>query len=170
MSKASSTILETSPAPQAADIYAMPGHLIRRLHQISTALFSAECAAFDLTSVQYAALVMIGRHSNLDATRLSALIAFDRSTIGGVLDRLEAKEWVVREPSPDDRRVKLLRLTPIGRALLDRVEPAVLRVQERLLEPLSPADRTTIVRLLGQLALMHNDILSAPLRFDSQSD
>ena len=169
MSKASSTVLEKSPHPRAADIYEMPGHLIRRLHQISTALFSAECAAFDLTSVQYAALVMIGRQSGLDATRLSALIAFDRSTIGGVLDRLEAKEWVLREPSPDDRRVKLLRLTSAGRALLDRVEPAVLRVQERLLEPLSPGDRATIVRLLGELTHVHNDILSAPLRFDSQS-
>ena len=169
MRRAAAIVVEKSSASQAADIYEMPGHLVRRLHQISTALFSAECAAFDLTSVQYAALVMIGRQSNLDATRLSALIAFDRSTIGGVLDRLEAKEWVLREPSPDDRRIKLLRLTPTGRALLDRVQPAVLRVQERLLEPLSPADRTTMVRLLGELTLRHNDILSAPLRFDSPS-
>ncbi len=143
---------------QPTDLYDMPGHLIRRLHQISTALFSAECAAFDLTSVQYAALVMIGGHSNLDATRLSELIAFDRSTIGGVLDRLEAKEWVAREPSPYDRRIKILRLTPIGRALLDRVQPAVLRVQARLLEPLSPADRTSIVRLLAELTQTHNGI------------
>ena len=166
MSKASSIVAEEPSVLRAAGIYQMPGHLIRRLHQISTALFGAECAAFDLTSVQYAALVMIGRQADLDATRLSALIAFDRSTIGGVLDRLEAKGWVLREPSPDDRRVKLLRLTRKGKLLLDRVQPAVLRVQERLLEPLSPADRTTIVRLLTELADSHNDILSAPLRLD----
>ena len=72
----------------------MPGHLIRRAHQISTALFAEECAGFDLTPVQYAALVAIKANPEVDATRLSALIAFDRSTIGGVLERLEAKGWV----------------------------------------------------------------------------
>ena len=41
----------------------MPGHLIRRAQQISTALFAEECAAFDLTSVQYAALAAIRRRS-----------------------------------------------------------------------------------------------------------
>ncbi len=151
------------------DLREMPGHLIRRVQQVSTALFSAECAAYDLTSVQYAALVMIARHPDLDATRLSPLIAFDRSTIGGVLDRLEAKAWIVRHPSPSDRRVRLLRITTTGRRLLKRVEPAVLRVQQRMLEPLSVEERSTLVELLGHLADAHNDLLSAPLRSHAQS-
>lgn len=145
-------------------LYDMPGHLIRRAQQISTALFAEECAAFDLTSVQYAALVAIKANPDVDATRLSTLIAFDRSTIGGVLERLEAKGWILRTPSPTDRRVKLLRLTLEGERLLRQVEPAVRRVQQRLLEPLAPADRAVMLRLLGQLAAVHNDVTSAPLR------
>src|SRR3712207_4381835 len=142
------------------NLYDMPGHLIRRAHQISTALFTEECAEFDLTSVQYAALVAIKANPEVDATRLSALIAFDRSTIGGVLERLEAKGWILRTASPADKRVKLLRLTLDGERLLRRVEPAVRRVQQRLLEPLAPADRATILRLLAQLAAVHNDVTS----------
>jgi DNA-binding MarR family transcriptional regulator len=145
-------------------LYDMPGHLIRRAHQISTALFAEECAGFDLTSVQYAALVAIKANPEVDATRLSALIAFDRSTIGGVLERLEAKGWVLRSPSPTDRRVKLLRLTLEGGRLLRQVEPAVRRVQQRLLEPLAPADRATMLHLLAQLAAVHNEVTSVPLR------
>ena len=145
-------------------LYAMPGHLIRRAHQISTALFAEECAVFDLTSVQYAALVAIKAHPGVDATRLSHLIAFDRSTLGDVLERLAAKGWVVRAASPTDRRVKLLRLTQQGDGLLRQVQSSVRRVQERLLEPLSPGDRTTMLRLLGQLAAVHNDITAAPVR------
>ena len=95
-------------------LYAMPGHLIRRVQQVSTALFAEECAGLDLTSVQFAALVAIRENPGVDATRLSHLIAFDRSTLGGVLERLEAKGWVVRNPSPGDKRIKLLRLD-IGR-------------------------------------------------------
>src|SRR4051812_25860317 len=100
----------------------------------------------------------------MDATRLSTLIAFDRSTIGDVLERLEGKGWIIRSPSTNDRRVKLLRLTPEGEDMLQRVEPAVRRVQERLLAPLAPTDRTTIVRLLAQLSEVHYDILPVPLR------
>ena len=142
-------------------LYDMPGHLIRRAHQASTALFAEECAGFDLTSVQFAALVAIKANPDVDATRLSALIAFDRSTIGGVLERLEAKGWVLRSSSPADKRVKLLRLTLEGERLLRQVEPAVRRVQQRLLEPLSPADRAAMLRLLAQLAAVHNDVTPA---------
>lgn len=145
-------------------LYRMPGHLIRRAQQISTALFADECAAFDLTSVQYAALHAIALNPQVDATRLSALIAFDRSTIGDVLERMEAKGWIERTPSGRDRRVKLVRLSPAGQRLLDQVAPAVARVQQRLLAPLAAADRDTFVRLLAQLAELHNDVTPAPLR------
>jgi DNA-binding MarR family transcriptional regulator len=141
------------------EITSMPGHLIRRAQQISTALFTEECGGFDLTAVQYAALSAIRASPGVDATRLSAVIALDRSTIGDVLERLEAKGWIVRRPGPGDRRVKLLHLSPRGEALLDQVAPAVQRVQERLLAPLPPAQRKNIILLLQQLAELH-----APLR------
>jgi hypothetical protein len=47
---------------------------------------------------------------------------------------------------------------------LKRVLPAVRRVQERLMEPLPQKDRANMVRMLSQLAEVHNDILQAPLR------
>jgi DNA-binding MarR family transcriptional regulator len=145
-------------------LYGMPGHLIRRAQQISTALFADECAGFDLTSVQYAALHAIAHNAQVDATRLSALIAFDRSTIGDVLERMEAKGWIERTGSDRDRRIKLVRLSPAGEDLLRRVGPAVARVQQRLLTPLAEADREVLVRLLGQLAELHNEVTPAPLR------
>jgi len=150
------------------DLYQMPGHLIRRAQQIATALFTDECAAFDLTSVQYAALCAIRANPQVDATRLSSLIAFDRSTIGDVLERMEAKGWIARTASTQDRRIKHVRLSPAGLKLLHQVGPAVRRVQERLLAPLAPQDRGTIIRLLGELAELHNDATPAPLRTASQ--
>jgi DNA-binding MarR family transcriptional regulator len=151
------------------ELYEMPGHLIRRAQQISTALFTDECGAFDLTSVQYAALCAIKAYPNVDATRLSALIAFDRSTIGDVVERLESKGWISRRSSLQDRRIKLLRLSPAGTKLLVQVGPAVRRVQERLLAPLAPRDRAIVIRLLAQLAACHNEVTPAPLRTAAQS-
>lgn len=150
-------------------LYAMPGHLIRRAQQISGALFSEELGNYDLTSVQFAALYAIRAHPGVDATRLSALIAFDRSTLGGVLDRLEAKGWIRREQVVGDRRAKQLLLTEEGAALLEKVAAPVQRVQERLLAPLSPEDQATLIRLLAQLAELHNEVTSAPLRRGSET-
>jgi MarR family transcriptional regulator, lower aerobic nicotinate degradation pathway regulator len=139
-------------APGMDAIYAMPGHLIRRAHQVSTALFAEECGTFGLTSVQFAALYAVRAAGELDATRLAEQIAFDRATIGDVLDRLEAKAWVTRAGSRDDRRIKLIRLTPKGAALLKQVEPAVSRVQERVLAPLSAAERERFLSLLRKVS------------------
>lgn len=146
------------------DLHAKPGHLIRRAHQISSALFAEECGGFDLTPVQYAALVAIRDNPEVDATRLSTLIAFDRSTLGDVLERLEAKGWIRRSPSPSDRRVKLLHLSSDGEQVLREVEAAVNRVQERLLAPLAPESRMMLMRLLAQLVNLHGDVPPASLR------
>lgn len=143
-------------------LYARPGHLVRRAHQVSTALFAHECAAFDLTSVQFAALHAIGRNPLVDATRLSALIACDRSTIGGVLERMQSKGWIKRTPSAQDRRVKLIRLSQAGALLPQRVAPLVQRVQDRLLAPLAEADRACSVRRLSQLTALHGEAAPAP--------
>src|SRR5271156_5527492 len=112
-----------SPMPNKADtvtmdaVYTAPGYLFRRMQQIAVAIFVEECRAFDLTPVQHAALIAIHTHPGIDATRLSAVIAFDRSTLGNVIERLEAKKLIERKSSPEDKRVKLLYLTKAGVAL-----------------------------------------------------
>jgi DNA-binding MarR family transcriptional regulator len=129
----------------------LPGHLIRRVHQVSTAYFSEECGG-DLTAVQYAALVAIGSHPGIDATRLSEVIHFDRSTIGDVLDRIESKGWIVRQSTANDRRLKLLRLSPDGQEVLRQVAPSIRRVQERLLAPLTASEAKMFVQLLAKIS------------------
>jgi DNA-binding MarR family transcriptional regulator len=122
-------------------------------------MFAAECHELDLTPVQYAALVAIQSHPRIDATRLSQVIYFDRSTIGDVLDRMESKGWIVRHPSPDDRRIKLVTLSANGRETLRQAEACIERVQERLMAPLGAKNAQTLVRLLAQLADAHGDVL-----------
>src|SRR5213082_4164313 len=108
-------------------VYTKPGYLFRRMQQIAVAIFVEECRAHDLTPVQFAALVGIQTHPGIDATRLSAVIAFDRSTLGNVIERLEAKQYIERKPSAEDKRIKLLYLTRSGAALLRDIMPSVDR-------------------------------------------
>jgi DNA-binding MarR family transcriptional regulator len=149
---------------QLRELHEKPGHLIRRAQQIAVALFMEECAELDLTPVQYAALVAVREHPGIDATRLSALIAFDRSTLGNVLERLEARKLIQRYASPEDKRVKLLRITPSGAALVAHAKACVLRAQERILEPLKPRERETLIALLEQLVELNNEASRVPQR------
>jgi DNA-binding MarR family transcriptional regulator len=146
------------------DLHSMPGHLIRRAQQIAVAIFMDECAEFELTPVQYAALVAIGENAGIDATRLSALIAFDRSTLGSVLERLEARKLVTRYSSTGDRRIKLLKLSAAGHALVKRAETAVARAQTRILAPLRPHERDNLLNLLDRLVDLNNEASRVPLR------
>ncbi|MDT3678730.1 MAG: MarR family transcriptional regulator [Burkholderiaceae bacterium] len=145
-----------------------PGHLIRRAQQIAVAIFMDECAGFDLTPVQYAALAAIAANRDIDATRLSYLVALDRSTIGTVLERLEAKGLVERAPSADDRRVKRLRIRAAGRRLLADVDEAVERAQQRIVAPLEADERRVFLRLLARLVECNNELSRAPARHGSE--
>jgi MarR family transcriptional regulator, lower aerobic nicotinate degradation pathway regulator len=145
-------------------VYTAPGYLFRRMQQIAVSIFIEECRAFDLTPVQFAALVAIHTHPGIDATRLSAVIAFDRSTLGNVIERLETKHHIERKPSRDDKRIKLLYLTRAGAALLRDIMPTVDRAQARMLQPLKSADRKTLLALLTQLVDLNNEASRVPLR------
>ena len=145
-------------------VYTAPGYLFRRMQQIAVSIFIEECKTFDLTPVQYAALVAIHTHPGIDATRLSAVIAFDRSTLGNVIERLESKALVERKPSRGDKRVKLLHLTKSGSAVLRDVMPVVNHAQMRMLQPLKAADRKILLALLTQLVDLNNEASRVPLR------
>ena len=141
------------------DLYKHPGHLIRRVHQIAVALFMEECGESGITPVQYACLKALKANPGVDATRLSSLIAFDRSTIGNVLERLERKGLIQRFPSAQDKRIKLLKLDPEGRRLLRRLEAAVERSQKRILAPLNAEQQRALIKLLTRLIAANGETL-----------
>jgi DNA-binding MarR family transcriptional regulator len=137
----------------------MAGHLIRRLHQQSTQLFTqrTQAAGYDLTPVQYAALEAIYEHPGTDQARVAELIAYDRATIGGVIDRLEKKGWVLRVISERDRRARALSLTAQGNKIRAALQPIVQDLQNDILHPLNEADRSCFIGLAQQVVLQSSD-------------
>ena len=143
-------------------IYEKPGHLIRRLQQIALALFMDETRAFEITPVQYSALVAIDINPGLDQTALCNLIAIDRSTVGDVVTRLERKKLIKRTAGSEDRRTKVLVITPAGRKLIGEIEPFVESTQKRILEPLTMSERAALMRMLKKLVHLNNEHSRAP--------
>lgn len=150
------------PVSDRIDLDDLPGHHIRRLQQIAVALFLQETEPFGITPVQYAALQGVAASPGIDQRTLARTIGLDTSTTGGVIDRLEARGLVQRNPNPDDRRVRLLTLTKDGVALLRLIAPAMLRAQQRILEPLPATQRKEFMRMLRLLVEANNAVSRAP--------
>lgn len=127
----------------------MAGHLIRRLHQHSTQVFTARMreAGFDITSVQFAALDAINANPGIDQAGVAALIAYDRPTIGEVINRLVAKGLVERAINPADRRARVLQLTASGADTYRQLLPLVRDLQSDILSRLSPDERQAFLAL-----------------------
>jgi DNA-binding MarR family transcriptional regulator len=144
----------------------MPGHLARRFQQIAVAVFLAEVedAGFDLTPVQYAALATISANPAIDQITLAGLIAYDRTTITGVVDRLVQKGLVVRETSSRDRRARELKMTDEGRKTLRKITPAVESAQRIMLRGLTGTEAAELMRLLRKAIAAGNELSRAPLR------
>ena len=132
----------------------MPGHLIRRLHQVSTQVFLQRVrdSGFDLTPVQFAALDALRHKPGIDQASLAQLIAKDRATIGAVVSRLEQKGLVKRVVSTRDKRARVLTLTDEGEAMITALVPIVERLQKEILPGLSDAEYRQFVALAAKAA------------------
>ena len=144
----------------------MPGHLARRFQQIAVAVFLSEVegAGFDLTPVQYAALAAVRQTPGIDQVTLAGLIAYDRTTITGVVDRLVQKGLLVRQESSRDRRARELRITNEGLQTLRRITPAVEAAQQIMLRGLTEREARELMRLLRKAIAAGNELSRAPLK------
>jgi len=127
------------------------GHVLRRAHQRHTAIFQDGMEELQLTPTQFAALAKISDVGEVSQNHLGRLTAMDPATIQGVIQRLEARKLLARQPDPKDRRCTLLSLTLEGRVLLAEAVARARRITEATLAPLSPAERQTLLALLRKL-------------------
>lgn len=145
-----------SKSPEAAAIEIdgisdKPGHLIRLVHQKSVAIFENAFSDFNVTVGQQLVLVALLKHPNLDLSSLAQLVTWDRSTTGDVVSRLARRGLVKVTPSSEDLRVKLISLSPSGRALLMKMAPAIRRSQQEMLSALEPQERLELIRLMRKI-------------------
>ena len=134
-----------------------PGYLIRRLHQIHVALFSAACREFDITPIQYSLLSALAPEA-CDQTTLAQSIAVDRVTATGALTRLVARGLVERGVSARDRRSRLCKITVAGRDLLHRIEPRARLAHLQTVAALRPAERRVLMSALKSLVQAHETL------------
>ncbi len=146
-----------------ADLYGRPGFLIRRAHQITSALFAEETDDLAITSTQFGMLIALQGGISIDQASLARLLGLDRSTTGLVVTNLEERGFIERKTDPGDRRRRMLTITPAGEAIRAQAETASRRSQARALDVFSEDDAAAFVRLLGHFVDAFNTSIRTPI-------
>ncbi len=146
--------MTSSPVPaidQLAQLYARPGFLLRRAHQISAAVFEDECLSVGLTPAQYGVMSVLQADPGLDQTRLARALGFDKVTVLRVLRGLETRGLIVRTTAAVSRRSLALTLSDAGKDLLRQAQEPAERAYQRLMAPLNDEQTNQLVNLLQTL-------------------
>ena len=134
-----------------ARLYARPGFLLRRAHQISTAVFENECRSVGLTPAQFGVLTVLQASPGLDQSSLARALGFDKVTVLRVLRGLEARGLAHRTRAIDNKRSLSLALSPDGEKLLKQSQKPAERAYNRLMTPLSKEQQAQLLLLLMEL-------------------
>jgi DNA-binding MarR family transcriptional regulator len=128
--------------------------LAAMLHPLLRALIAAELpvlAEHQVSMWGYAVLTAVDDTPVRTQAALAEAIGADKSRIIGTLDELQEAGLIERTPDPNDRRVRLLSITPKGRRVRSAVRKGIRAAEARLLATLPAADRETFLRVVREL-------------------
>ena len=138
------------------ELASFTGSLIRRAQQRHVAIWQTVVST-DISSVQYAALVVLSRNPGASQRELGDGLDLDRSTIADIVARMVRKGLIERGQACDDKRRKTLHLSAEGEAQLLSLRPRVETVEHVLTRPLADKETMELKRLLS--ALLDGDFL-----------
>jgi DNA-binding MarR family transcriptional regulator len=148
------TIVQQGSKTSSQPIYRrVPAYLIRRLQLISVTVLAEALENEDMPVPQWAVLTGIYFHPDIDQSSLSEIVSIDRTNTGRFVDRLEAKGLVERRPSGSDRRIWMLRCTPRGTKMRERLVDRARASQQTLLSVLSKAEQKQFIDLMERVVV-----------------
>jgi len=140
MSRSSAVRAEPRVTAHAPGVALSVGYLMGRARASLLTALDERLERFGLTGMQLAVLKHLAEGAARTAVDLCRFMHYDTGSMTRILDRLEAKSWVRRERSRDDRRLVLLRVTPGGRAQLPRLLAVAARVLQAHLAGFSASE------------------------------
>lgn len=141
------------PDDAAAEIYVLDeqiGYLLRLVNQRHALIFQ-EHTVLDLTPTQISTMIRLLDEGECSQNELGRRTAMDVATIKGVVDRLRAKGLVRLRPDPNDRRRTTISVPAPQDDLRETLHAVGRRITRQTLNPLTPAERRTLLRLLAKM-------------------
>jgi DNA-binding MarR family transcriptional regulator len=141
-------------SPRSGERESIPvGRLIHDVARLHRKVFDNEMQSAGLTRSQWSVLSCLARQQgeSLTQTEIARALEIGKVTLGGLIDRLEAKGFVRREFTLDDRRVKQVRLTTKGLRASGTTTIVRPIVDDLVMRGLSPLARRKVVEALASM-------------------
>jgi DNA-binding MarR family transcriptional regulator len=106
---------------------------------------------YDLTLPQLYTLASMEPDKSLQMNKIATLLACDPSNVTGIIDRMFAQKYIERQENPQDRRAKLISLTPKGVALQTEVIKRIAGNKPKIFDNLDEAQQLQLISLLANL-------------------
>lgn len=127
------------------------GYLLAKAYQYVVGLCREEYLAYGITPSQFIILTVLWKMDGLSQVELSAKTHIDRSTVAGIIDRLERMGLIERRHTPEDRRAHRIILTDRGKSLESDLCAAAERVQDKIEAHMRPDEYKSLGLLLQKL-------------------
>lgn len=124
------------------------GFLLSKAYQRAWAILREELEQYDLTPPQFALLAFLWQQDGLTQVELSEKGQIDRSTIGGLIDRLERNGLLERRQHPQDRRAHKICLTEHGKEMENTLSACAERSLQRITSGLNGDEIKELRRML----------------------
>jgi MarR family transcriptional regulator for hemolysin len=141
------------------------GFLVHDVARLMRTVYDRRTRALGLTRSQWWVLNHLYRDDGISQTGLADVLDVEKPTLGRLLDRLEAKDWIERRADPADRRIKRVHLTPRVAPLLRELQAIAAGLRSEALQGLDEREReqfvATLLLIKGNLLKMSADGTSA---------
>ncbi|WP_374442918.1 MarR family winged helix-turn-helix transcriptional regulator [Pseudomonas panipatensis] len=138
------------------------GQLLATTAILKDRLLDKYLTHLDITAAQFKVLFFIGHNRANTPAELCRELSIDSGSMTRMLDRLEKKELLLRQPCPQDRRSVRLRLSPAGQAMNEEAPQIATRAMNELVGCLSTEELHTLTHLLDKILRAHSVAASAP--------
>ena len=155
MARTKETLVMTTPPIEGDDdigeIRNIVGFHIRLAHGTVYRHFTETFTDLDLTQKQVSVLWLVDDHPDIAQTDLAHRMRMDRATTMAIINRLEARDLLIRGKSETDGRKQTLNLTDTGKEMLRVAKQAILDHENWLKSRFSEKEVTKLIELLTRI-------------------
>lgn len=122
--------------------------LLSKSQNLVLSYFKEQLSSYGITPVQYGVLKCLWDEEHLSPGKIAQRLYLDSSTITGILDRVEDKNFIKREPHPEDRRSLQIVLTDKGRDIQTDLEKEIIKANKYVLKKLKNKEQVRLKKYL----------------------